>query len=81
MNDQELRDLLTQWKAPEQAPRHIEDRIFGDRGSWFRWLFAGSVRVPVPVLAASIILVGTAAFLWTRKQADPPPAVFQGPMR
>jgi len=59
---------LAQWKAPEQAPRHMEDRIFGQKTSWFRSLLGGSVRVPVPVLVASLILLATAAFLWTRKQ-------------
>ena len=57
LNDNELNDLLGQWKAPA-APRSLEARVLPRRRSWWQWLFTGTIRVPVPVgLAAVLILV------------------------
>lgn len=51
MNDDELRNLLRKWEAPP-APPGLERRILRrirPRWEWLKWLFTGSVRIPVPV--------------------------------
>ena len=55
MEDQELDRLLREWKAPD-APSHLS--VPRARGSRLRWLVTGSIRVPVPVAAAALLLVG-----------------------
>jgi quercetin dioxygenase-like cupin family protein len=57
MEDRELDGLLREWKAPD-APSHLRAPR-AQRWSW-RWLVTGSVRVPVPVAAAAVVL----AALW-----------------
>ena len=56
MDDRELQDLLSRWKAPNEVPPHIEQRIFGAE-NWWRWLLRGSVRIPVPVLGFAVLLI------------------------
>jgi quercetin dioxygenase-like cupin family protein len=58
MDDRELNRLLGEWKAPD-APPHLRPRR--PRQSWLGWLVTGSVRVPVPVALAALLV---AAF-WT----------------
>lgn len=66
MDDRELQDLLSRWKAPDEAPPHIEQRIFGAE-NWWRWLLRGSVRIPVPVLAlAGLAMAGGYLFFSDR---------------
>lgn len=69
LNDNELRDLLRQWEAP-RAPAHLERRIFGEPRArpWYRWLWNGSVRVPVPVFAL-LLLAAVFAALSVRSRA------------
>ena len=55
MEDQELDRLLREWKAPD-APSHLG--VPRGRGSRLHWLVTGSIRVPVPVAAAALLLVG-----------------------
>jgi quercetin dioxygenase-like cupin family protein len=55
MEDRELDRLLREWKAPD-APPHL--RAPSGRRSGLRWLISGSIRVPVPVAAAALLLVG-----------------------
>lgn len=67
MNDDELRDLLRQWEAPE-APVRLEGRIFGERPRqpWHRWLMTGSVRVPVPAFALVLLALSALAYVLPR---------------
>ena len=57
MDDRELNRLLREWTAPD-APPHLRPRRA--QGSWLRWLVAGTIRVPVPVALAALLL----AALW-----------------
>jgi quercetin dioxygenase-like cupin family protein len=76
MDDPELNQLLREWKAPD-APPHLRPRRA--RGSWLGWFVTGTVRVPVPVALAALLL---AAF-WiasTRPGPKPTPET-SGPRR
>ena len=59
LDEQELRQLLQTWEAPA-APASLKDRVFPPRGSRWRWLLTGTIRVPVPVGLAAVVL----AALW-----------------
>ncbi len=53
-DDPQLRNVLREWRV-ENAPASLDgrvERVLGRRQSWWRSLMSGSVRVPVPVLAA-----------------------------
>ena len=54
MDDRELNRLLREWKAPD-APPHLRPRRA--HASWLRWLVTGTIRVPVPVALAALLLV------------------------
>jgi hypothetical protein len=59
LDDPELDALLRQWQAPA-VPDSLARRIrVARRGSWWKWLLTGSIRIPVPVavLLACILLV------------------------
>ena len=53
MEDQELNRLLREWKAPDAPPRLGPRRAHGLR---LRWLVTGTIRVPVPVALAALLL-------------------------
>jgi hypothetical protein len=76
IDDNELRDLLRRWEAPD-APPHLEHRIFGAGGptkrSWYTWLLSGSIRVPVPA-AVLLLLVLAALTLGLPRRPQPSPA-------
>jgi len=79
LNDNELRDLLRQWEAPE-APAHLDRRIFDQPRSqpWYGWLLNGSIRVPVPVFVLVVVVLAALTFLPRRGRqapAGPPPEV------
>jgi quercetin dioxygenase-like cupin family protein len=57
MDDRELNHLLREWRAPD-APVHL--RAPRRQGSWLRWLLTGTIRVPVPLAFAAVLL----AALW-----------------
>ena len=70
LNDKELNDLLRQWKAPA-APAALERKFFPkpEGLSWWRWLWSGSIRVPVPVgLAVLAILLAAMMFGLSRRE-------------
>lgn len=70
-DDAQLRGLLREWKAPE-TPASLEQRVLGSRGPrepWWRFLFNGYIRVPVPVACALVALLTFAAW----RVADQPP--------
>ena len=54
MDDQELNRLLREWTAPD-APSDL--RPPRARESWWRWLVTGTIRVPVPVALAALLLI------------------------
>jgi len=53
MDDQDLNRLLREWTAPD-APPHLRPRR--PPGSWLGWLVTGTIRVPVPVALAAVLL-------------------------
>ena len=65
MDDRDLDQLLREWKAPN-APPHL--RVRRAQPSRFRWLLTGSIRVPVPVAVAALLL---AAFWFGSTQPGP----------
>lgn len=70
LDDQELDSLFQEWKAPT-APASLERRVLPQPSSPWRWLVTGSIRVPVPLgIAAILLLVLWAVF----RQPTPPPA-------
>ena len=64
LNDNELDDLLRQWKAPG-APESLEQKFFppAARTPWWRWLWSGTIRVPVPLGLTAVILLVFAIIL------------------
>jgi quercetin dioxygenase-like cupin family protein len=67
MDDQDLNRLLQEWKAPDTPPG-LRPRPTPQ--SWLRWLVGGSIRVPVPVALAALLLA--AAWMgWTRTAPKP----------
>jgi len=53
MEDQELNRLLREWTAPDAPPGLRPRRVPGSR---LRWLVAGTIRLPVPVALAALLL-------------------------
>jgi hypothetical protein len=79
MTDDELKSTLETWKAPE-IPHGQESRLlsaYHDRasGGFLRWLWSGSIRVPVP--AAMLVLV--AVTLWAIYLTRPRPVAIGVP--
>ena len=75
MNDDELKQLLQQWKAPD-APPHLRPPT---REPWWRWFVTGTIRIPVPVGLAAVALLSTVWVYSTASLQEPvaetPPAV------
>jgi hypothetical protein len=72
-DDTELKQLLHEWEAP-QAPAGLRDRVMVRRPqSWWRWLFTGTLRVPVPIAAAALILAAVWAYGNLAGRFVPPP--------
>ena len=75
LNDDELRGLLREWRAP-LTPASLENRIMMAANPWFirclRWLATGSIRVPAPVCIVVFVLMLALAF--EALQAPKPPA-------
>jgi hypothetical protein len=61
-DEDDLKPRLAEWRAP-QAPARLDERIFEmhRRGRWktsgWRGLITGTVRVPIPVVAAACLLL------------------------
>lgn len=73
-DDRELSALLRAWQAPD-APPGLGARLRVARTPWWRWLLTGTIRIPVPVAIAVVLLV--AGWLYLRTPglpAAPPPA-------
>jgi hypothetical protein len=82
MDDGELSRILQEWKAPG-APATLRDRVrspvaptLPSRQTFGRWLLTGTVRVPVPVGVAAIIVL---AFWMYSRAADTPVPMPQVP--
>lgn len=69
LNGEQLKEVLREWRAPE-APAHLEAKVFASPMPLWRWLLTGSIRIPVPVLVLSLIVLA-AIFYSTRKPANP----------
>ncbi len=67
LSEKELNDLLRRWEAPA-APPTLAAKVLPRRSSW-RWVLAGTIRVPVPVGLA--LLAAMAALLLLRPQPRP----------
>ena len=70
LSDDELNQLLHQWKAPD-APASLERKVVPGGTPWWRWLISGSIRIPVPVGVA--IVVALALWVYFRGSAQAPP--------
>lgn len=74
LNDDELDDLLSQWRVPP-APETLDGRLLLQRKRlpWWRWLLSGTITVPVPVgLAGFALLMGLLFAITHRQEAHPP---------
>jgi hypothetical protein len=56
LDEHELGQLLSQWKAPP-TPQGLRLPELQPPPTWWRWLFSGTIRVPVPVGIAIVLLV------------------------
>lgn len=54
MDDQELNQLLREWKAPNAPPDLRRPRAHASR---LRWLISGTIRVPAPVAIAALLVL------------------------
>ena len=68
LDEKELNALLRRWKAPD-TPAGLGRRVLGHRGSWWRWLWSGTIRVPVPVLGAAFVVL---LAVWIYSSASSP---------
>ena len=74
LNENELNQLLRKWEAPP-APHTLKQRVMPKTASWWSWLFKGTVRVPVPVALAAVLLI--ALWIYHSRPAGPPRAAVQ----
>jgi hypothetical protein len=77
LNDKELSGLLHQWQAPE-APDTLRLPALPQPVSpqdlpWWRWLLTGSIRVPVPVGVAAVVVL--ALWIIFGRPAPAPPHI------
>ena len=68
LDDQELDRILKQWRAPG-APPSLRARVLSRPAPWWRWVAAGSIRIPVPLGIA--LLLAVAALLYFRPAERP----------
>lgn len=76
LSEKELGELLKKWQAPA-APPGLEEKFFPEtrRLPWWRWLFSGSVRVPVPVCIIALVILLVSVFATTRTSQAPEPSL------
>ena len=69
MNDEDLKEMLREWRAPE-VPQQLEGKILArrDERRGLNWLLTGTIRVPVPALIVALIIVAV-LFLSLRRPA------------
>ena len=69
MDDRELNRLLGEWTAPD-APPDLRPRPA--QGSRLRWFGTGTIRVPVPVALAALVLAGFwGVSMWPEQVSTP----------
>jgi hypothetical protein len=72
-DDKRLSELLKEWQLPA-APASLDARVLASRKPWWKLLFTGSIRIPVPIafaLAAALVVMGVALL---RRPPAPGPA-------
>jgi uncharacterized membrane protein YhhN len=58
LNDDELNNLLGKWEAPPAPPSlDVTVALAVRRRTWARWLLTGSIRVPVPIFVALLVVI------------------------
>jgi len=81
--DEELKDLLAQWSAPESfaALDHQVMTAYRERSrpSFWRRLLTASIRVPVPVMAAAMLFIALLAAVTLRVLSHEQQLVIQSP--
>src|SRR5262245_39433456 len=56
LDERELSHILRKWESPSTPPT-LRSRVFPERKLSWRWLFTGTIRVPVPVGVAAVVLI------------------------
>lgn len=74
LDEKELSQLLRQWDAP-QAPQSLQQRVRPRPASPWRWLLTGSIRIPVPLGVAAVVVV----VIWLLAGTTPTAPVAQPP--
>lgn len=69
LDEDELKQLLRQWEAPP-TPAGLRQRVFPEQQTWWSWLLKGEIRVPVPAVVATAIVIA----LWMHYSRPVPPA-------
>jgi hypothetical protein len=75
MNEHDpLRPLLHEWQAPEPSPA-LDARVraayrAGQQAPWWLRIWSFRVSIPIPVLAAALLLI--AASVWIERRSTPP---------
>lgn len=70
-NDPKLDELLREWKVPD-APAELRERVLSIPARGWRYWLRGSIRVPVPVGLALVILLAVMAGLLLRRPVEAP---------
>ena len=77
-DDEQLRALLREWQLPSHTPLSLEQRVLGSRGrqsrqsqTWWRFLFSGYIRVPVPVACGLAVLLTMAVWRFAAQAPSP----------
>lgn len=74
LDDDQLKEVLAQWKAPS-APASLAARLqAGGPRRWWQWFLGGKLEVPVPVgvlTVALLVVLGVLAFRGTPPVSDP----------
>lgn len=73
-----LQSVLQEWHAPEPTPA-VDQRILqswrdAGRRPWWTGLWSTRVSIPVPVLAAALLLIAALAWFGFRSRLSPQPA-------
>jgi hypothetical protein len=68
LDEKELNQLLRRWDAPN-APPGLRDRVLPRRSGW-RWVLTGSIRIPVPLGIAAVVIL--AIWIFSSRMAPRP---------
>ena len=71
LDDRELDAVLREWNVPG-APAGLRAAVFGPAAPWWRRFWTLSIRVPLPVACAlMLLLAGTVFAVWRRPAPVP----------